>query len=723
MQEYREFAPKYRSAGWRGILPLPAAAKGPPPKGFTGADGDWPSWPDIQTWIDTKPLDSNIAIRLPRTVIGLDIDAYGTKQGAQTLEEAEKRWGPLPPTWRSTSRLDDPVSGIRLYRIPEDAVLQPDAGPGIEIIQYRHRYAVVWPSIHPEGRQYRWIAPNSEVFEGIPRPNDLPQFPPAWLEGLATQQIAITDGVDVDVAKVLAELPDGDMDSAVSQKVSAAISDLQTGSVGSRHDTALRAALALFRLAEQGHTGVKLALTALRIVFVTTVVRDGSRTEPEAAAEWARMITNQRGHALIAATPTVDLHQLAGLPPGNGHKVAAAEPITLAHAHAVFRKWLGVTYDLQALDAVLAAAAAEQLGGDPLWLLVISGPGNAKTETVQALAGAGGVIVSTISSAGALLSASPAKQRAKDATGGLLRKIGPRGVLVIKDVTSILSMPRETRGEVLAALREIYDGKWIRNVGSDGGRTLEWTGRIAVVGAVTTAWDTAHGVVAAMGDRFVLLRMDSRSMRVQAGRQAMANTGGEDAMRAELAEAVSGVLVAADPSKAVALDHEETETLLGAANLVTLARTAVEFDYRGEVIDAHAPEMPTRFAKQLVQVVRGACALGLGRRDAMALALRCARDSMPPLRLEILEYLATHPHSSTSEVRRAIGKPHTTVGRQLDALHALGLLTCDEMEWGANGKTRWFYTLAPDADPGVLAPVSSPVLSVDECRGEKNRAA
>jgi len=39
---------------------------------------------------------------------------------------------------------------------------------------------------------------------------------------------------------------------------------------------------------------------------------------------------------------------------------------------------------------------------------------------------------------------------------------------------------------MLAALREVYDGRWERNVGTDGGQTLTWTGRIAVVGAVTT---------------------------------------------------------------------------------------------------------------------------------------------------------------------------------------------------------------------------------------------
>jgi hypothetical protein len=38
----------------------------------------------------------------------------------------------------------------------------------------------------------------------------------------------------------------------------------------------------------------------------------------------------------------------------------------------------------------MAAAASERLPGDPLWLLIVAGPGGAKTETVQSLSGARG---------------------------------------------------------------------------------------------------------------------------------------------------------------------------------------------------------------------------------------------------------------------------------------------------------------------------------------------
>jgi hypothetical protein len=358
----------------------------------------------------------------------------------------------------------------------------------------------------------------------------------------------------------------------------------------------------------------------------------------------------------------------------------------LADTHAVFKKWLGNDYDTDVLDVVLAAGAAERLTGDSLWVLVISGPGNAKTETVQALGGAGAHVTSTITSEGALLSASP---RQRQATGGLLCKLGVRGLLVIKDVTSLLSMDSRARSLVLAALREVYDGKWERNVGIGGGRTLTWTGRITVVGACTTAWDTAHSVIAVMGDRFVVVRADSEDahIRIRAAQMAVSNTGQEASMRAELATAAGGLITNASIAEHAFTPAERTQ-LIELANVVTWARTGVERDYRGAVVDTHAPEMPTRFSKQLAMLVRGAVAIGIPPARAMRLATRCARDSLPPLRRRILLDLAAHPEARSREVARRIARPRMTVQRELQALHGLGVLACNEVDMMQGGKER-----------------------------------
>src|SRR5262249_17659578 len=397
----------------------------------------------------------------------------------------------------------------------------------------------------------------------------------------------------------------------------------------------------------------------------------------------------------------------------SGSPGAGGEAPRLRASHNVFRKWLDKEYDIDVLDAVLATAASERLGGDPLWLLVVSGSGNAKTETVQALSGAGAQVTSTIASEGALLSATSRKQKAKGATGGLLRKLGDRGILVIKDVTSILSADRHTRGPVLAALREIHDGRYERNVGSDGGLTLTWTGRLVIVGAVTTAWDTAHSVIAAMGDRFVIIRADSSTGRVKSASKAIRNTGSETNMRKELAHSAGALINHASKNEYVPTDDQVTQ-LIKAADIVTAARTGVERDYRGEVIDAHALEMPTRFAKQLGQLVRGAVAIGAPVDHAMRLAIRCARDSIPPLRCEILLHIAAHPHSEPQEVHRRIGRPRHTVRRELEALHMLRLLQCQETdEYDTKGKgkvvrTIYEYSLDDKFDRATLLAMTKP---------------
>jgi hypothetical protein len=373
---------------------------------------------------------------------------------------------------------------------------------------------------------------------------------------------------------------------------------------------------------------------------------------------------------------------------------------TLADVHEVFARWLGEDYDLLVLDAVLAVAVAERLPGDPAWLLVISGSGNAKTETVMATSGLGAHVVSTISSDAALLSATPQKQKSKGATGGLLRHIGARGILTIKDVTSILSMNREARTTLLAALREIYDGYWVRTVGRDGGQSLTWRGRLVVIGACTTAWDQAHSVVANCGDRFVLIRADSHIGRVGSGLRSVRNTGREIAMRKEMADSVAALVSSIDTQNVYQLTEQDEIAIVNAADLVTLARTGVEIDYRGNVIDAHAPEMPTRFAKQLTQIMRGAVAIGMQPADALYLVKRCARDSMPQLRLEILADVADHPGSRVIDIRRRLQKPRMTTDRTLEALHILGLLTCREEEEERAGKlvqTR-HYSLKPSVN-------------------------
>ncbi|MGO9156778.1 DUF3854 domain-containing protein [Mycobacterium sp.] len=383
---------------------------------------------------------------------------------------------------------------------------------------------------------------------------------------------------------------------------------------------------------------------------------------------------------------------------------APVQPVSLDEVHDGYRAAFGDKYDLDAINITLAVAAVEKLDGDPVWLLIVSGSGAAKTETIVPLGNcAGAITVSTISSEGAFLSASGQHERSADATGGLLREMGDRGILIFKDFTSILAMSRDRRDDVLKALREIYDGYWRRQVGTDGGRSIEWKGRIVVIGAVTSAYDRAREVISKLGDRFVLLRVNSNDAeaRKDAAKSAVRGVGGEKKMRADLARLVAGLVENIDTAAAINPDDNEIDAIINAADLVTRARTAVDRAPNGEVEEAHMLEMPTRYPKELVQIFRGATAIGLGRDAAMRLVIRAARDSMPPLKLEIVDWLAVHTSGNANGVAVGVDKPYNTTNRQLQELHLLGVVTRVKIT-GSDSQNRWHYRLADGIDPAVL---------------------
>jgi hypothetical protein len=158
---FRQYAMEYLQRGWL-PLPLPPGEKSPPPVGFTGHYRS-PTADDIEEWLTTEPERCNIGLRLPDGIIGIDVDAYGGKLGGATLGDLVTRWGPLPDTWTLSARCDG-LSGIRFYRVPVGKSWPGEVGPDIQVIQYRHRYAVAFPSIHPKlKKKYQWYAPGSPI--------------------------------------------------------------------------------------------------------------------------------------------------------------------------------------------------------------------------------------------------------------------------------------------------------------------------------------------------------------------------------------------------------------------------------------------------------------------------------------------------------------------------------------------------------------------------------
>ena len=115
-------APAYRGLGWTGTIPVArSGSKAPLARGITGHAGTDLSDAELVAMI-RRHRAANLGLRLSLTELGIDVDAYDGRAGATTLRSLEARLGPLPLTWRSTSRApEDPVSGIYLFHAPREA--------------------------------------------------------------------------------------------------------------------------------------------------------------------------------------------------------------------------------------------------------------------------------------------------------------------------------------------------------------------------------------------------------------------------------------------------------------------------------------------------------------------------------------------------------------------------------------------------------------------------
>lgn len=325
---YARGASIYREAGWRGVLPLPPGDKKPPPKGFTGYDGEWPTDEQIGRWVADRPADANLGLRVDYGFIGIDVDAYGDKVGGLTLVEGERRWGPLPLTFRSTARTYDRVSGIRLFKVPlglvfrdPKFVLNDGSEVGhIEIIQPHHRLIVAWPSWHPKVEAcYRWFddrIPGLMPEGWVPPVDEIPELPQAWVEGLSRDAVRdevfddsaphrtrkVRDNIDEHLYRKLIGLEDKrEPERQVKMRLDRAVAELDSD-CSSRHDTTRDHVAALMRLQAIGRAGVPTALHELYLFFVSKVA--DTRPLEVAQAEFERLVDGAA--AIIAGSMPSD---------------------------------------------------------------------------------------------------------------------------------------------------------------------------------------------------------------------------------------------------------------------------------------------------------------------------------------------------------------------------------------------------------------------------------
>lgn len=327
-QPFVEYADAWRSAGWVGVIPLPPKAKNPPPNCYTGNKPNrilYASESRVRAWIESGRYNEDT--RNPQTVgniglalgwpvelagerlqvVGVDVDDYESrgkaKHGGSQLKRLESQLGQLPATYISSARADG-VSGIRFYLAPADAEFRGQADRDIEIIQRKHRYAVVWPSTHPDSGIYRLyppgVAPDGVSFrEEIPQVTELPRLPESWVSYLQDTNGAV--GRPIDSESSPSELSDwatqtfnaGDHGSACAEiRRNVAYWRAEIAREATSHDKIRNAHWQIVKAAAEGHTGWHWALEEIKAVYVGDVTDRNKRGYSELHGELFRSLTN-----------------------------------------------------------------------------------------------------------------------------------------------------------------------------------------------------------------------------------------------------------------------------------------------------------------------------------------------------------------------------------------------------------------------------------------------
>ena len=131
------------------------------------------------------------------------------------------------------------------------------------------------------------------------------------------------------------------------------------------------------------------------------------------------------------------------------------------------------------------------LPGDPVWLGLIGPPSSAKTEILNSTLMLPDVVQAATMTPAGLLWAHPKSNKPKVPRAAYCNEFGDFGIIVLKDFGSVLSMRADNKAETLAALREVFDGSWTRHLGTDGGKTLAWQGKVGLIFGATGVID-AH---------------------------------------------------------------------------------------------------------------------------------------------------------------------------------------------------------------------------------------
>ena len=316
------------------------------------------------------------------------------------------------------------------------------------------------------------------------------------------------------------------------------------------------------------------------------------------------------------------------------------------------KRWLWIE-DEDQIKIILSVAVASQFPGDPVWMFIVGPSGSAKTEILRSLRTSDRIYTLDTFTDKSFISGFSSKQ---SGAYDLLPQLNGK-LLVVKDFTNFLEAgSQREKDATFGILRQAYDGYYESKFGSLKGKK-SYDSTFGIIGGVTGVIDHYSKIHSLLGERFVKLRVNYN--RHQAVKSAFQQSGQEQKMRTEIAEAVR-----------VSVDWYSTQTnvpplstptslkIQQLAESLAILRSPVPRDWKHDVDYLLDPEVATRVGKQLVKIAKSLFQMNC---YDYRLLLRVARDSVFPERLQIVDYLKKHDEATITEISEATKYPRNPI--------------------------------------------------------------
>jgi hypothetical protein len=266
----------------------------------------------------------------------------------------------------------------------------------------------------------------------------------------------------------------------------------------------------------------------------------------------------------------------------------------------------------------------------------------------------------------------------------LLKDLGNNFCVTMKDFTTMISKDEAARGQILAQLREVYDGHITKATGN--GQLIEW-------GSKSEPWKSTF--IMATTEEIYSLQQETNGMGARAINYVFTPQDRKRTMRASLDNKRSaerfnkklGALqddvhefimekIATAPYEFAPVPLDIENDIIDVADLSTQCRSSVNRNFRGEKTLALSAEFPMRMGEQLLAIAQLLMHINGGElttvlRNAI---YKTAFDSIPKQRRMVLEVITKYPKIEILGMALAMNYPPDLVRAWVEDLNMFGIV-------------------------------------------------